>query len=139
MSVKVKGHLVEVISLYHLGPKDQTQVIGLRENHIDLLSHHAKLLKITLIFELNFVKLCLVGWWSMHRGNGARNTNTCLWISTTRSAESIPRAANSRFCETLSQRLRGKVVEDTERFWLPHERTQTSMPARTRGRIPHTR
>lgn len=61
MSVKVKGHLVEVISLYHLGPKDQTQVIGLRENHIDLLSHHVKLLKITLIFELNFVILCLVG------------------------------------------------------------------------------
>lgn len=61
MSVKFKGHLVEVISLHHLGPKDQTQVIGLRENHINLLSHRAKLLKITLIFELNFVILCLVG------------------------------------------------------------------------------
>lgn len=49
MSVKVKGHLVEVISLHHLGPKDQTQVIGLRENHINLLSHRAKLLKILIV------------------------------------------------------------------------------------------
>lgn len=49
MSVKVKGHLVEVISLHHLGPKEQTQVIGLRENNINLLSHRAKLLNILIL------------------------------------------------------------------------------------------